>query len=354
MFAVPALLLAFYAAADPAEVLRRTAETYANLQSFELSASLTVKVPGQDLLITTHQGEIYATGAMLPADAPVPLLVIGTSGGAPEFRGGAGEQIKARVDGFGIASFPFSLLDVVDRRVITVRGLPDESLQIGPDSSSCTVIEVLYERRTPFDGMSGRPVRLWIEKGTFLVRQAVYEREWHRGELAKWTARVDKMVLNQPPPAWALEKSEIARGREEPKWVGQPAPGFSMRTLGGRTISLAALRGKVVVLNFWATCCGPCREEMPLLESLRDEMKSQGVEIWGVTNESPETARRWLADWKRSLPTLIDADGALVRQFAIESIPVLIVIRPDGKISTFVVGLRGARDLRADIMNAMK
>ncbi len=127
-----------------------------------------------------------------------------------------------------------------------------------------------------------------------------------------------------------------------------------MKTLDGATQSLAALRGRVVVLNFWATWCGPCREEMVLVERLRDELKSQGVEILGVTDEQPEAARRWLADRKRSLPTLIDAERTLFRHYAIESIPVLIIIRRDGKVSSYVVGLRGERDLRADIAKAME
>ena len=145
-----------------------------------------------------------------------------------------------------------------------------------------------------------------------------------------------------------------AKGREEPKWVGQAVPEFSMKALDGRSVSLAALRGKVVVLNFWATWCGPCREEMPLLEELREELKPRGVEIWGVTDEPPHVARRWLAERKRTLPTLIDGGRKLFRHYAIESIPVLIVMRGDGKVSTYVVGLRGERDLRADIAKAME
>ncbi len=155
-------------------------------------------------------------------------------------------------------------------------------------------------------------------------------------------------------PQWAVEKAVLFRGREEVKWIGQQVPEFSLKTVDGRTVSLTALRGRIVLLDFWATWCGPCREEMPLIEKLRDEMMAQGVEVWGVTDEPPDVARRWLTERKRSLPTLIDTNHMLFRHYAIEAIPVLIVIRPDGKVSTFVVGLRNERDLRADIAQAMK
>lgn len=115
----------------------------------------------------------------------------------------------------------------------------------------CAVIEALYEKRTPFDGGSGRPVRFWVEKKTSLIRQATYERKCRNGELAQWTARVETITLDQAPPQWAVEKAAFVKGREEPKWVGQPAREFSVKTLDGRTVSLAALRGRVVLLNFW-------------------------------------------------------------------------------------------------------
>jgi len=352
--ALAVVLLAFYAAGDPAEVLLRSAAFYERVRSFELIASLSFKVPARDVIVTTGQTAIYAAGEMLPADAPLPVLQIGTVGGRPVYRNSAGQEVKANIGGFAVASFPFFSLDAIDKRVISVRALPDETLDAGGEPVPCAVVEALYEKRTPFDGGSGRPVRLWIEKNTSLLRQAVYEREWRGGEWAQWTARVEKMTLDQPPPRWAVEKAAFAKGREEPKWIGQAAPDFRLKTLDGRTVTLASLRGKVVLLNFWATWCGPCREEMPLLEKLRDELKPQGVEIWGVTDEPPGLARRWLAERKRTLPALIDANRTLFRYYAIESIPVLIVIRGDGRISRYVAGLRGERDLRADIAGALK
>lgn len=102
---MPIALLAFYAATgDPAELLRRTAAVYEEARSFELAASLSVKVPGEDLVITTGQTAVYAGAAMLPADAPVPILQIGTVGGKLIFRNSAGEAVKAKISGFGVES----------------------------------------------------------------------------------------------------------------------------------------------------------------------------------------------------------------------------------------------------------
>ncbi len=346
-------LLASFAAEQPAEVLHRTAAIYEKARSFEFSASLTVSVPGQDVVITLKQTGVYATAAMLPPDAPVPLLELGTVGGLPVYHDRAGHEVHADLGGFVIRSFPFLSLDAVDKLLISVHALPDETLDVGGESLPCAVVEALYERRTPFDAGSGRPVRLWIEKKTYLVRQAMYEREWRGGDLAQWIARVEKITFDQPPPPSAIEQAAMFKGSEEPKWVGQVVPDVTLKSLDGQTVALRATSGRTLVLAFWATWCGPCREEMPLLEKLREEMGSKGVEIWGVTDETPDVARRWLAERKRTLATLVDADRMLFRHYSIERIPVLMIVRGDGKVSTYVVGLCGERDLRADIAKAM-
>lgn len=69
--------------------------------------------------------------------------------------------------------------------------------------------------------------------------------------------------------------------------VGTPAPNFSVQTLDGRTLNLTSLRGKVILLHFWATWCPPCREELPLLEQFYTQHRQDGLEIIAVSMEDP-------------------------------------------------------------------
>ncbi len=89
--------------------------------------------------------------------------------------------------------------------------------------------------------------------------------------------------------------------------VGHPAPDFTLPALGGGDLALADLAGQPVVLNFWASWCGPCRAEMPELQRLHDRLGAAGVAVVGVNQgETPETAAAFLQSLNLSFPVALD------------------------------------------------
>jgi peroxiredoxin len=77
-----------------------------------------------------------------------------------------------------------------------------------------------------------------------------------------------------------------------PPKVGEPAPAFSLTTLDKRKVRLEELKGKVVVINLWATWCGPCKSEMPMMHAYYQKHHAQGLEMFGVTSEGAEVRAR--------------------------------------------------------------
>jgi thiol-disulfide isomerase/thioredoxin len=111
-----------------------------------------------------------------------------------------------------------------------------------------------------------------------------------------------------------------------------PAPGFTLQSNGGQQVSLASLKGKVVMVNFWATWCVPCRQEMPHLEALYKRYNSLGFELLAVNVEKNEAEgiRKWLAETPVSFPVLLDPENQVTKLYKVQTMPSTVMIARDG------------------------
>jgi peroxiredoxin len=118
---------------------------------------------------------------------------------------------------------------------------------------------------------------------------------------------------------------------------------FTLVDLHGRRWSLKELKGKVVLLNFWATWCPPCRKEMPDLEALGKQFKGQGLVILSVTDDDPEKVKSYVEKQNITYPVLLDAAGKLSAQFQIYGIPRSFLYDRDGKLVSQAIDMRTRR-----------
>ena len=115
--------------------------------------------------------------------------------------------------------------------------------------------------------------------------------------------------------------------------VGANAPDFTLKTLNGPNMRLQEQRGKVVLVNFWATWCGPCRKEMPHLNRIADKYKSSGLVLMGVNiDEDVRNAAEVAGKLKVSFPVLLDTDKAVSKIYDLNSMPSTMVIDRSGKV----------------------
>ncbi|WP_334074782.1 MULTISPECIES: TlpA family protein disulfide reductase [Paenibacillus] len=120
--------------------------------------------------------------------------------------------------------------------------------------------------------------------------------------------------------------------------VGSAAPDFQAVDMEGEKVPLSDYRGKVVVLNFWASWCGPCVNEMPLIDRVR-QSNIPGMEVLYINvGESKGTVREFLTLHKFNFPALIDATGKLAGLYKVTGLPVTYVLDPDGDIARVAVG----------------
>lgn len=124
--------------------------------------------------------------------------------------------------------------------------------------------------------------------------------------------------------------------------IGYLAPDFSLRNLKGNYQSLDSYRGRVVVLNFWATWCAPCRVEMPSFEKLYRRYRSEGVTVLAVTldKEAGQKIKSFVEDYGLSFPVLLDEKGEVERLYPSMTIPFTYVIDREGRVVARVDGAK--------------
>ena len=138
--------------------------------------------------------------------------------------------------------------------------------------------------------------------------------------------------------------------------VGDKAPAFKLTSLAGPEVTLDSLKGKVVLLDFWATWCGPCKQIMPVIQKLSEEFKDKGVAVFGVnTWEKKDGAAKSYMESKKYTYGCLLAGEDLAKTYGITGIPTLIIINKDGTIAKAEVGAGGnvEADLRAAITAAL-
>lgn len=112
-----------------------------------------------------------------------------------------------------------------------------------------------------------------------------------------------------------------------------PAPDFSLQSLDGSTVRLSDLKGQVVLINFWATWCAPCREEMPLLDAIYQKYNRLGVELLGINVEDDASgARKYLNETPVTFPILFDPDGRVSKQYQVKAMPSTILVDRHGNV----------------------
>jgi len=135
---------------------------------------------------------------------------------------------------------------------------------------------------------------------------------------------------------WLLLLSVLAAGCGGSKKPVQPfnAPDFTLQDTSGKTVKLSDFRGKAVMLDFWATWCGPCRVSMPLVQEFYMRHKDQGLIVIGLNmDDDPTDVPAFIQKYNITYPVLLAGNSAVARQYGMEGIPLFIFIDKQGQVA---------------------
>ena len=151
-----------------------------------------------------------------------------------------------------------------------------------------------------------------------------------------------RMIVLAAIAALACQKVETTRS------AGNPMPPYSAKLLDGQPFDLAAEKGNVVLLNVWATWCGPCRFEIPELQKLHDEYGKRGFKVVGVSVDEgdPAEVKQFAVDQKMRYPVVLDPDGRIANLLQTMVLPTTVLIDRNGKIVWRQVGALAPGDAK--------
>ena len=137
---------------------------------------------------------------------------------------------------------------------------------------------------------------------------------------------------------------------------GTPAPNFTLEALDGKNVSLADFRGKAVLVNFWATWCGPCKIETPWLVELQNEYGSQGLQVVGVAmdDSGKDDIAKFAKDMGMNYPVLLGKEAVGDAYGGVPALPESFFVGRDGKIIDRIIGLKGRGEIEDSIKKALK
>jgi len=247
--------------------------------------------------------------------------------------------------------------------ILSARVSGRDTLRLLDRVLDCDRVDVRYAPDTSASGISHSRRTHWIDRASgLIVRDSAEITVEHpqRGTMSSLLERrvvalaiapvFDDSVFAFRRPEGAVRVRRLGMSNEGPSLAGKPAFDFSLTGLEGEAVSLADLKGDVVVLDFWATWCGPCRRWMPIVQKAHDALQGKGVRVFAVNlREDAAKVRAYLNQTGVRVPVLMDRDGAVSDRYGARSIPLTVVIGRDGLIVDSLLGVHTATDLQESL-----
>jgi peroxiredoxin/outer membrane lipoprotein-sorting protein len=339
------------------QILTRTAATYKDLQSYQFRVTVQT-VQGPDM----SQQHFTESGAgpgryRVQNDDPRGELCVGDGSAEWVFNQAAGEYVKsASAAGTATTIGDFAQIDQHLTSASIARG---ELFAVDGKPKPIYVVRVIRDRWPKGAPAGTRNAMYRIDQSTFAVYKVAYYAERTTQivlySTVVWNQPVPESLFTFTPPATAREVSATATPEVRSSPIdGAEAPDFTLTDAGGRSVHLRDLRGQVVVVDFWATWCPPCRAQMPSLQQMEKELASKGLVVLGLdVGEDAKTVSAFAKQQSYTFGLLLGAEPDVAAEYYVEAYPTTFVVDRRGRIAYRELGGGSPEKLRSAVQAAL-
>ena len=243
----------------------------------------------------------------------------------------------------------------------------EDSVDVGGKKIDCYLVETTLDKISMPGSMTmtDTSMKFWIDKASKLTLKTAITASMEGPGMAspmhmnleitvtsrKFDEPLPDSLFSFTPPEGAKEVHEFALpGMLKTDLAGKAAADFNWKSLDAKQYSLADLRGKVILIDFWATWCAPCRKDLPFLEKLHQEFKGKGLVVLGLdVGEDEATVTKFLKTTKLSYPILLTDVTDVAEKYSVTAYPTIVLIDREGKIALDHVGAGGEKELRESL-----
>jgi thiol-disulfide isomerase/thioredoxin len=361
---------------EGATITQRAAEARKGFHTLQYKEEVTMEtsLAGQNMKISTETSRaVVNPGKMrLETNAQGMSIIIVSDGdqtwmyssmGNEYTRKSAAMGPEGMMEGMGLGGMMPNLSDIR----LTQKTTGEETITLDGQKHDCWVIRTdmgaLELPAAPKGAkLSDAIFTTWIDKKTLLDLQRDVTMKVSVGAMSTDThiKTVKKdLVIDGPiadstfsftPPEGAKEVDKLSLFggiSSTPELVGKAAPDFTVQSVDGKPYSLSSLKGKPVLLDFWATWCAPCRKAMPSIDKLFQDYKDQGLMVLGVDGAEERTlVQDFLKKTPMAHPAVLSGESTILKDYQVKAFPTFVLIGPDGKIADYQMGFGGDEMLR--------
>jgi cytochrome c biogenesis protein CcmG/thiol:disulfide interchange protein DsbE len=319
------------------ELLKNVEHRYASANSFEVKGRASALLPGTSWRVSYE----FDTQAMQPTFIPLNVRSVAMQGVSRV----GGNFTKVRTDPHATDPFPekgiildgFGGYERITHRMLDAIKVGSETITLDGHAHECEIVDATYDTSPEFRPHSQiAHRRWWIDSKDLTVLRVQKSVEG-----IDWTADVTFLSFDRPVSAETLKDMETLRNQpiDRPDWVGKPLPDLTVKPMSGAAVNLADLRGRPLLLDFWASFCPPCKTATLHAQELAERYKDAGLIVLTFTRDNVDDAELWAAHNHVTLPIVLDPEKGAFSAFDVNGIPVAILAGPDGKIVHYWIGL---------------